>query len=159
MRTCALAVFVALATAVAHAHGPQIQVTDDNGKIVTRQLILDAPYSNALTGIKTVYVMPLAEFNGAYYTRPNDAMDPILGVSAFPSGPGFAYGYDLADGGPQQFAAGSVFSLGFTAGLKRWNGSAFVDAGAMELKAFRGSDPDISTPAANFAVTSDAGPF
>src|SRR3954447_22004109 len=98
MRACAfaLAVSAALVAVTAHAHGPQIQLTNDNGKIVTRQLILDAPYSDALTGIKAVYVMPLAEFNGAYYSRPNDAIEPILGVSAFPSGPGFAYGYDLA---------------------------------------------------------------
>src|SRR4051794_37400519 len=161
MRACAfaLAVSAALVAVTAHAHGPQIQLTNDNGKIVTRQLILDAPYSGALTPLTAVYVMPLAEFNGVYYSRPNDAIDPVLGVSAFPSGPGFAYGYDLADGGPQQFAAGSVLSLGFTDRLRRWDSAAFVDAGATGLKGFRGSIVNISSPPENFAVTSDTGPF
>ncbi len=158
-RAFALAVFAALITTTVHAHGPQIQVTDDNGKIVTRQLILDAPYSSAVTGIKTVYVMPLAEFNGTYYSRPNDAVDPILGVSAFPSGPGFAYGYDLADGGSQQFAPGSVLSLALTDRLRRWDSMAFVDVGATQLKAFRGSNVNITSPPENFAVTSDSSPF
>ena len=42
-----VATFVPLAAASAFAHGPQIQVTDDGGKIVTRQLIADAPYGAA----------------------------------------------------------------------------------------------------------------
>src|SRR4051812_19378655 len=159
MRARAFAFSAALVAVAAHAHGPQIQLTNDNGKIVTRQLILDAPYSGTLTPMKTVYVMPLAGFNGVYYSRPNDAVDPVLGVSAFPSGPGFAYGYDLADGGPQQFAAGTVVSLAFTDRLRRWDSASFVDAGTTELKAFRGSIVNISSPPENFAVTSDSGPF
>jgi hypothetical protein len=150
---------VALAASTASAHGPQIQLTNDNNKIVTRELLLDGPYSTVLSAPKRVYVMPVLPFDGAWYSRPNSAIDPILLVPQFPSGPGLAYGYDLADGGPQAFEAGSVLSVGFTAGLKRWDGAAFVDAGATELKAFRGSNPDISTPAANFAITSDTGPF
>jgi hypothetical protein len=152
--TCA-----ALAVTSATAHGPQIQITNDKGKIVTRELHLDGPYSTALSSPKSVYVMPALPFNNVWYSRPNDETDPILLQPAFPSGPGFAYGYDLADGGPQAFEAGSVISATFTAELKRWDGVAFVDAGVTELKAFRGSNPDISTPAANFAVTSDVSPF
>ena len=49
--------------------------------------------------------------------------------------------------------------LAFIDGLKLWNGAAFADAGITELKGFRGSNPAITTPAANFAVTSDSGPF
>lgn len=161
MRTCvyAFCAYAALAFDSARAHGPQIQITNTVNKIITRELVLDGPYSTAMTGPKAVYVMPVLPFSGVWYSRPNDAIDPILLTPAFPSGPGLAYGHDLADGGPQAFDAGSVISIGFTAGLKRWNGTAFVDAGATELKAFRGSDPAISTPAANFAVTSDSGPF
>jgi hypothetical protein len=94
-----------------------------------------------------------------WYSRPNSSIDPILGVAAFPSGPGFAYGFDLADGGPQQFAAGSMISLTFTAGLKRWDGASYVDAGATQLKTFRGSNASITSPVENFATTSDSGPF
>jgi hypothetical protein len=154
-----VATFVLLTAASAIAHGPQIQITNDGGKIVTRQLIADGPYSNSLTPAKSVYVMPLLEFNGAWYSRPNSAIDPILDVPAFPSGPGFAYGYDLADGGAQLFETGSILSLAFTDGLKQWNGASYVDAGAIQLKAFRGSNASISSPPENFATTSDAGPF
>jgi hypothetical protein len=154
-----VATFVPLAAVTVFAHGPQIQVTNDGGKIVTRQLIADAPYSNSLTAVKSVYVMPLLDFNGVWYSRPNNAIDPILGVPAFPSGPGFAYGYDLADGGSQLFEAGSVLSLAFTDGLKQWNGTSYVDAGATQLKAFRGANASIASPAENFSTTSDSGPF
>jgi hypothetical protein len=153
---CACAVSLAQ---LVQAHGPQIQLTNTSNKIVTRALILDGPYSTSLTAPKSVYVMPALEFTGTWYSRPNEAVDPILLTPSFPSGPGFAYGYDLADGGPQAFDAGSVFSLSFTAGLKRWDGASFADAGETELKAFRGSNPTITTPAANFATTSDTGPF
>ena len=154
-----VAMSVLLAAVSAFAHGPQIQLTNDGGKIVTRQLIADGPYSNSLTAAKSVYVMPLLDFNGVWYSRPNGAIDPILGVPSFPSGPGFAYGYDLADGGAQLFEAGSVLSLAFTDGLKQWTGTSYVDAGATQLKAFRGSNASIASPAENFATTSDSGPF
>jgi hypothetical protein len=122
-------------------------------------LIADGPYSNSLTAVKSVYVMPLVDFSGVWYSRPNSAIDSILGVPTFPSGPGFAYGYDLADGGAQLFEAGSVLSLAFTDGLKQWNGASYIDAGATQLKAFRGSNASIATPLENFATTSDSGPF
>jgi hypothetical protein len=83
----------------------------------------------------------------------------LPGLPEFPSGPGLAYGYDLADGGPQAFAQGSVFSVQFADGLKRWNGATFVDAGATQLKAFRGSNANIGSPPENFGITSDGGPF
>lgn len=142
-------------------HGPQIQITVDGGKIVTRELLPDGPYSNALSAPKSLYVMPVkpsAILAGTvWYSRPNTAINPSTLQPAFPSGPGLAYGYDLADGvGPQAFAAGSQITLDFTAGLKRWNGSAFVDPGVTQLMAFRGSN--ITAPTAT-AVTSDTGPF
>jgi hypothetical protein len=154
-----LLAFVSLAAASAFAHGPQIQVTNDDGKIVTHRLIADAPYSNSLTTATSVYVMPLVDFNGVWYSQPNSVVDPILGVASFPSGPGFAYGYDLADGDAQSFETGSVLSLVLMDGLKKWNGTSYVDAGATQLKAFRGTNANISTPAENFATTSDSGPF
>jgi hypothetical protein len=161
VRTCmiVLSACAAMTVSTAIAHGPQIQITSDGGKIVTRELLLDGPYTTALSAPKSAYVMPALPFSGVWYSRPNDAIDPILLTPSFPSGPGLAYGYDLADGGPQAFETGSMISVAFTAGLKRWDGAVFVDAGATELKAFRGSDPSIITPAANFAVTTDAGPF
>jgi hypothetical protein len=144
---------------IAFAHGPQIQITNDNGTIVTRRLIAEAPYSTFVTAPTSVYVMPLLPFGGMLYSRPNGAINPITMSLTYPSGPGLAYGSDLADGGPQNFAAGSVLSVALLDGLRRWNGTSFVDAGATQLKAFRGPNANIDSPAANFAVTTDAGPF
>lgn len=162
MRTCvfALALSAALASSLSLAHGPQIQVTEDNKKIVTRELLVDGPYSTALTPPKSVYVMPLASLDGVWYSRPNNAASTTIpGLPGFPSGPGVAYGHDLVNGRPQTFAEGSVLSIGFVGGLKRWNGTAFADAGATQLKSFRGSNVNISSPTENFAITSDSGPF
>jgi hypothetical protein len=158
--TFALALSVALSAAPALAHGPQIQISEDTKKIVTRELHLDGPYSTALTSPKLVYVMPLLPLDGVWYSRPNNTPSTTIpGLPAFPSGPGLAYGYDLADGGTQAFAAASVLSVEFADGLKRWNGAAFADAGATQLKSFRGSNASISTPPENFAITSDSVPF
>jgi hypothetical protein len=50
-------------------------------------------------------------------------------------------------------------SVGFADGLKRWNGAAFTDAGGTQLKGFRGSNVNVSSPPEHFAITSDSGPF
>jgi hypothetical protein len=161
MRACmfALTLLPALTATAAWAHGPQIQITNDNNKIVNRELHLDGPYGNAVTPPKSVYVMSMLPFDGVWYSRPNGALDPITQLAAFPSGPGLAYGSDLADGGPQAFVAGSVLSVNFADGLKRWNGASHVDAGSAQLKAFRGSNVNITTPPENFGITTDVGPF
>jgi hypothetical protein len=146
----------ALATPVASAHGPQLQITNDNNKIVTREVFVERPYE-PLSSAKSAYVMPLEESGGVWYSRPNNTL--VADVPAYPSGPGLAFGYDRLDGGDRTFAAGSILSIAFTDGLKLWNGAAFADAGATQLKGFRGSNAAISAPAENFAVTSDGGPF
>jgi hypothetical protein len=118
---------------------------------------LDGDYSLALSAPKSVYVMPLLPLDGVWYARPNNSL--LAGIPAFPSGPGLAYGYDQADGGDRAFAPGSILTVEFVDGLKLWNGVSFVDAGATQLKGFRGSNPAIDTPEANFAITSDSDPF
>jgi hypothetical protein len=159
VRIFVFGLIAALAATAASAHGPQIQITNDNNKIVTRALHKDGDYSLALTAPKSVYVMPLLPTGSIWYSRPNTALNPVTLQSAYSSGPGLAYGYDLADGGPQAFAAGSILSVGFLDGLNLWDGASFVDAGATQLKAFRGSNASIVSPPEEFAVTSDAGPF
>lgn len=137
----------------AMAHGPQIQATIDGGKVVTRRLIGDGPYSTALTDPTSVYVMGLNQYLGVWLSHPNDDLLPG-GIPEFPSGPGFAYGYGYDAGtNPAPFPVGSQLVLGFTAGLKAWNGAAFVDAGATELEAYRGSGVNLVV-----ARTSDVGP-
>ena len=108
MRTCMFAICAcaALAPLWACAHGPQIQLTDTNDKIVTRTLISNAPYGDSLTDAKSVYVLPILKaVSGSpstdYWTvMPNSSIDPILGSSQFQFGPGLAYGYGhtFADG-------------------------------------------------------------
>jgi hypothetical protein len=144
----------AMAAGRGAAHGPQIQVTLHGGKIVTRELLLDGDYSTSLTIPKSAYVMPLGVTASVWYSRPNGALLPG-GLPAFTSGPGLAYGYGYdAATNPQPFPVGSQFELSFTAGLKRWNDIAFVDAGATQLEAFRGSGVNLVV-----ARTGDAGPF
>jgi hypothetical protein len=153
-----LLVHTALMAPPAAAHGPQIQITNEGNTIITRRLIQDGPYSQSLTPQTSVFVIPILPFGGAWYVRPNDSIHPILGTPSYYSGPGFAYGYDLADGGPQQFAAGSSILLHLIGGLQQWNGAAFSSAGITQLKAFRGSDANISSPPEGFALTSELDP-
>jgi hypothetical protein len=164
-------VFKVLAAAVgltigsaAMAHGPQIQITNDNGRIVTRELFVEQPYDQALSSPKSVYVMPLspsAVSGGTeWYARPNQSVTAGLGLPTYVSGPGIAYGYgagyDPATGtGTTPFPVGSHFMLSLNDALKRWNGSAFVDPGAEQLQAFRVSNNQVVAT----ATTSDAGPF
>lgn len=142
-----LASVIASATSAVWAHGPQLQITNEAGKIVTRNVFLDGPY-HTLTPIRQAYVMPVLEFNGSWYSRPNNATD-ILGNPSFFSGPGLAYGLGAT------FAPDENFALTFADGLKRWNGAAYVDPGREQIQAFRGTP---ESPSA-MAVTSDAGPF
>jgi hypothetical protein len=148
-------VLAVAAASSALAHGPQIQTTVEGGKIVTRRVFRDGPYSDELTPPTSAYVMNLfQDFTGVWMSHPNDALLPG-GIPEFPSGPGFAYGYGYdAATNPAPFPLGSQLVLGFSAGLKAWNGAAFVDAGAIELESYRGSGVDLVV-----ARTSDAAPF
>jgi hypothetical protein len=139
----------------AAAHGPQIQLTAEAGKIVTRRVVEDANYDTVLTSPTSAYVMPLAEYLGVWRALPDGTLLPDL-TPQYIGWPGFAYGfgYDAATN-PAPFPVGSKFVLGFTAGLKRWDGAAYVDAGATEAEAYRGSS---AAPSA-LARTSDSGPF
>lgn len=135
MRTfcVALVVLVALSATRTFAHGPQIQITRDGDTITTRQIFLDEPYS-PLSSAKRVYVIPLLETAGVWYSRPNNEPSHTLpGQPQFLSGPGIAYGVG------QTFAGGNRFELNLIAGLKWWDGSAFVDPGSEEIEAYRSS--------------------
>jgi hypothetical protein len=155
LRTVFLALVAgAVVNGAARAHGPQIQATVEGGKIVTRRLHLDGPYSEALTAPTSAYVMPLyLSSANVWVSHPNGKLLPG-GQPEFLSGPGFAYGYGYnAATNPAPFPVGSQFALRFTDGLKAWNGSAFVDAGATELEMFRGSGVNLVV-----GRTSDVGP-
>ena len=160
MRTYAfvLAMFAALAAATAFAHGPQIQITNDGGKIVTRQLIADGPYSNSLTPPKSVYVMPLLPIQQCVVFAAEQRDRSDSGRAGVSVGAGFCVWIRLADGGPAVRNRQRSF-----AGVYRWF-EAMERIGvcrcrATQLKAFRGSNANIASPPENFATTSDSGPF
>ncbi len=146
----------ALVASTASAHGPQIQVTNTSNKIITRELIPAGPYGNSLTAPKSVYVMPILKSNSGnpstdyWLVTPNNAIDPILQVSAFQFGPGLAYGFG------HTFDSGQHFNVNFLDSFKTWDGAAFVNnPGPEEIGAFRG---DSTTPA-DTAFTTDVSPY
>lgn len=140
----------------AWSHGPQIQATLTGGKIVTRRIVDDANYHSTLTAPTTVYSMPLARYQGVWRAQPDDSVEPDMVTPAYVGWPGFAYGFGYdATTNPAPFPVASNFVLEFTAGLKLWNGAAFVNAGAAEAEAYRGSSVSPSA----LAKTSDSGPF
>jgi hypothetical protein len=152
---CYALVVVAPCSAV--AHGPQIQITGDTGKIVTRRLLGDGPYSNNLTAPTSVYVMPLKEDLGVWYARPNGTLN-MDGTPEFFSGPGFVYGYGYDPLNPSvtPFTVGAKFNLRFVDGLKKWNGATFFDAGVTAFEAFTGGNPN--APSGTLS-TSNISPF
>jgi hypothetical protein len=147
--TFAIALF---ACTTALAHGPQIQITNTGDKIVTHDLIGDGNYDSP-TPARSVYVMPVLEDLGKWYTRPNTAERPIIGGPQHYSGPGLAYGSQV--GTADAFAVSGVFTLSLTDGLLAWNGTAFDDPGTEQVRAFRGSPSSMTAT----ATTSDSGPF
>ena len=146
-KMCVLVMTMCCCLTSVMAHGPQIQTTNDAGKIVSREIVDASDYDTVLTDPKQVYVMPLAKVASVWRAQPD---------SAFIGWPGFAYGFGYdATTNPEPFPVGSKFVLGFIDGLKSWNGSAFADAGASEAEAYRGT----SVAPSALARTSDSGPF
>lgn len=141
-----------VASAAALAHGPQIQITNTGGKIVTRDLIGDGNYTGS-SPARSVYVMPVLEDLDIWYTRPNTAERPIIGGPKYYSGPGLAYGSQV--GSSEAFAAGGVFTLSFTDSLLAWDGTTFADPGNEQVRAFYGSPSSMSET----ATTADTGPL
>ncbi len=148
--TCSvIAAAAAFAANVALAHGPQIQITNDANKIVTRMLFAEESYAGEITGPKSVYVMPLLDFVGVSFARPNNVDFNSPGFPKYFSGPGVAYGaqYD-ATSNPAPFEVGMRFGLTLLDSLKTWDGAAFVDAGAAEMRAFTGANVNLPTATA-----------
>jgi hypothetical protein len=149
---CALIIVFGLLAARTLAHGPQMQITNDNNKVVTRNVFAEEPYNTTLTSAKTAYVIPMMQTT-ALGGGLEFAARPFYGSS---QGPGLAYGLGWTLTPPvTTFPVGSNFRLTFTEGLKRWNGSAFVDPGAEHLEMYRVT----SNVIVDSAKTTDAGPF
>lgn len=152
MRFLSLFLLSIATSATALAHGPQLQITNSGGKIVTNDVFLDGPYAGT-SPARSVYVMPALQDAGIWYSRPNTAERPIVGGPEFYSGPGLAFGSQA--GTSAAFAAGESFTLHFTAGLLSWEGAGFIDPGTEQIRAFRGAPTNMSAS----STTSDAAPL
>jgi hypothetical protein len=137
---------LALVSLTALAHGPQLQITRDGGKISTRSIFREEPY-NRLTDTKSVYVIPLLETSGVWYSRPNNAKSSTTGLPEYTSGPGIAFGYAAA------FDTGNHFNLNLIAGLMEWSGASFSDPGVEQLQAYRTNSAGVIQSS---AVTTDS---
>jgi hypothetical protein len=153
---CACAVFLFVAGTV-HAHGPQMQITATNGKIVTREILIDE--YTPITNPKSVYVMEVLDYRDAWYTRPETALNlpnhPVApGQPVYYSGPGIAFGVG------HTFAEGSVLSFHFADSLRVWNGTSFDLASPVRLQAYTGGSINATGQLINpTATATDAGPF
>jgi hypothetical protein len=130
---CACAMLFAAGSV--YAHGPQMQITANDGQIITRSILNDV--YEPLTSPKSVYVMEVLDYRGAWYARPETVLNPpdhatAPGQPTYYSGPGLAFGIG------QSFVVGSVLSINYTTGLQSWNGGSFGDAGSTELQYYRG---------------------
>lgn len=140
---CALAAaLVATAAPALQAHGPQIQLTAEGGKIVTRQVMIDDYVP--VTPATSVYVLPTAQVSNIWVVQ-------APGTAG--SGPGIAPGVGFVDAASHPFKSGS-YTTSFVDGLKKWNGASFVDAGDAQLQLYKTVSGNPLT-----ATTTDSGPF
>ena len=120
MRLSALNVVACLtvlgAGAPAWCHGPQMQLTAEAGKIVTRQVMID-DYT-PVTAAASIYVLPVASVSNIWVVQPPGTAG---------SGPGIAPGVGFVDAASHPFKTGN-YTTSIVDGLKKWNGASFVDA-------------------------------
>jgi hypothetical protein len=140
-RLIALAIVWASA-APSWAHGPQIQLTAENGKIVTRQVMIDA-YA-PVSSVASIYVLPVASVSNIWVVQPPGTAG---------SGPGIAPGVGFVDEASHPFKSGA-YTTSIVDGLKKWNGTSFVDASDSQLQLYKTVSGNPLT-----ATTTDAGPF
>ena len=133
---------IVAAGAPAWAHGPQIQLTAEAGKIVTRQVMID--HYAPVTAATSIYVLPVANVSNRWLVQPPGTTG---------SGPGIAPGVGFLDAASHPFKTGN-YTTSLVDGLKRWNGTNFIDAGAVQLELYKTVN---GTPVT--ATTSDVGPF
>jgi len=126
----------------AWGHGPQIQLTAEAGKIVTRQVLVDeyVPLSPATS----IYVLPVANISSIWVVQPPGTTG---------SGPGIAPGVGFIDAASHPFKTGN-YTTSIVDGLKKWNGASFVDAGDVQLQLYKTASGNPLT-----ATTTDSGPF
>lgn len=167
--TCTAFCLISAASSAVFAHGPQIELTRNatTGKIETRDVYDTHAAPTVIPGpVRSAYVLPVAASGDLYFVRPDQSSNVITGQPNYFSGPGIAYQYasSLAGTNWEYTGSGTLpnlqnsnFAFNFSNGLKRWNGSAFVDPGTEQIYAYRGTygDPSVvSTTTADFGTQS-----
>ncbi len=146
MRLSALNVVTCLTvlgvSSTAWGHGPQMQLTAEAGKIVTRQVMID-DYT-PVTATTSIYVLPVASVSNIWVVQPPGTAG---------SGPGIAPGVGFVDAASHPFKTGN-YTTSIVDGLKKWNGTSFVDAGDAQLQLYKTVSGNPLT-----ATTTDVGPF
>ena len=94
----------------AWGHGPQIQLTAEAGKIVTRQVMIDDYVP--VTAATSIYVLPVASVSNIWVVQPPGTAG---------SGPGIAPGVGFVDAASHPFKTGN-YTTSIVDGLKKWNG-------------------------------------
>ena len=126
----------------AWGHGPQIQLSTEAGKIVTRQVMID-DYT-PVSAVTSIYVLPVASVSNQWLVQPPGTAG---------SGPGIAPGVGFVDAASHPFKTGN-YATSIVDGLKKWNGASFVDAGDAQLQLYKTVSGNPLT-----ATTTDSGPF
>lgn len=146
MRLSALNVVACLTvlgvSSTAWGHGPQMQLTAEAGKIVTRQVMID-DYT-PVTAATSIYVLPVASVSNIWVVQPSGTAG---------SGPGIAPGVGFVDAASHPLKTGD-YTTSIVDGLKKWNGASFVDAGDAQLQLYKTVSGNPLT-----ATTTDVGPF
>ena len=123
-------------------HGPQMQLTAEAGKIVTRQVLVDEYVP--LSPVTSIYVLPVANVSNVWVVQPPGTAG---------SGPGIAPGVGFVDAASHPFKTGN-YTTSIVDGLKKWSGASFVDAGDAQLQLYKTVSGNPLT-----ATTTDSGPF
>ena len=120
-----VATFVLLAAVSAFAHGPQIQVTNDGGKIVTRQLIADGPYSTCAFGGDVGICDAAARLQRCFVFAAEQRDRSDFGGAGVSVGAWLCVWIRSGRRRPAVVRGRQCSFAGFTDGLKRWNGTSF----------------------------------
>ncbi|MDB5328185.1 MAG: hypothetical protein JWM57_3754 [Phycisphaerales bacterium] len=137
--TISISIFAAASTVM--AHGPVVQISVENNKIVTRGLVFDTANYGDVNPVQYSYVVPLVQrslgdANDGWYAQFNSTNSEAAYL-----GPGIKYG-------SAGFNSGVTITETIADGLKLWDGTSFTDPGNEQVQGLRGS---IGAPSATLA--------
>ena len=135
---------LALSPALVLAHGTQIPIAIEGGRIVTYEWGLGGDTTIAGKSRDRLFTIPLSEYtataaNAGWYGTPQDDSDPLTSANSAFSHPGLAYGRST-------FQNGTTLSVSFVQEASVWNGSSFGSTGGEMIQALRGGSLTATFP-------------